>query len=224
MMFLSVPVFSEEAESEYIPKVSSLPWNFKRKIHQKEFGILVIKSKFRLYVLDKQFKVIESIPAAIGMNPDTSRKIYEGDKRTPEGLYHITRIFSTAESEDSDSYKIIQKLNTIYYKAEDGNHHYTDTNKDLGTALYGPRFFEINYPSYADKKRYKRLLNKKEIPQDEEGLKKIGYGIGIHGTNDEMSVGMKSTNGCMVLKNDDVVKLDRYIRIGTPVLIVSSLD
>lgn len=51
-------------------------------------------------------------------------------------------------------------------------------------------------------------------------------GIGIHGTHLSSSIGIRSTEGCIRLKNEDVADLKHRIRIGTPVVILpdESLD
>jgi len=44
-------------------------------------------------------------------------------------------------------------------------------------------------------------------------------GLGIHGTNDEASIGTKCSNGCIRLKNDDVIELYDFMQPGSRVLI-----
>ncbi len=54
-------------------------------------------------------------------------------------------------------------------------------------------------------------------------LKTFGRGVGqlaIHGTNKPPSVGQFSSNGCMRLNNDDVVRLAGLAPTGTPVFIL----
>ncbi len=45
-------------------------------------------------------------------------------------------------------------------------------------------------------------------------------GIGIHGTNDEDSIGTKCSNGCLRMYNRDVVELYDFIQMGSKVTIV----
>lgn len=57
-----------------------------------------------------------------------------------------------------------------------------------------------------------------------EVLKNFGGGIGqiaIHGTNNRGSVGKESSNGCIRLFNEDIVKLRDLAPTGTPVEIVA---
>ena len=47
-------------------------------------------------------------------------------------------------------------------------------------------------------------------------------GIGIHGTNDDASVGSRASAGCVRLHNDDLLALLPYVYIGMPVFITPS--
>ena len=74
--------------------------------------------------------------------------------------------------------------------------------------LYGLGAFPLNYPNLIDRKI----------------LKRDGHGIWIHGTNDPNRP-PHSTNGCIVLKNEDLKELRRLIvPRRTPVVVVSSLS
>ncbi len=48
----------------------------------------------------------------------------------------------------------------------------------------------------------------------------FGSGIGIHGTHAPQSMGLRATEGCIRLKNDDLERLRPYIEVGTPVTIL----
>ena len=73
------------------------------------------------------------------------------------------------------------------------------------TATYGARAFPMNYPNLLDRKMNKR-----------------GNNIWVHGTNEELKE--RSTNGCIVLANGDVVELEKYIRLwDTPIIIEKEL-
>lgn len=48
---------------------------------------------------------------------------------------------------------------------------------------------------------------------------KTWEGIGIHGTHDPTSIGKMATEGCIRLKNEDIVELKERVKIGTPVRI-----
>ena len=45
-------------------------------------------------------------------------------------------------------------------------------------------------------------------------------GIGIHGTHDPSSIGMRNSEGCIRLKNEDILILHSYVKRGTSVFIV----
>ena len=47
-------------------------------------------------------------------------------------------------------------------------------------------------------------------------------GIGIHGTDDETSIGLRVSAGCIRLRNDDLRALLRHVRIGMAVVVLSS--
>ena len=45
-------------------------------------------------------------------------------------------------------------------------------------------------------------------------------GIGIHGTHLPQSIGSRSTEGCIRLKNEDIIKLYGYVYVGMRVIIL----
>lgn len=47
-------------------------------------------------------------------------------------------------------------------------------------------------------------------------------GIGIHGTHDSNSIGTRATEGCIRLKNSDLEKLVKQVRVGDVVVITPS--
>ena len=49
--------------------------------------VLVVKSERRLYLL-RDNRVVASYPVQLGRSP-VGHKVFEGDGRTPEGLYHL---------------------------------------------------------------------------------------------------------------------------------------
>ncbi|UBF25996.1 L,D-transpeptidase [Kovacikia minuta CCNUW1] len=61
-------------------------------IDSKKVSILIEKSKYKL-TLFYNFKPIKSYPVVFGSNPNGD-KLYEGDQKTPEGLYHIRDLYS----------------------------------------------------------------------------------------------------------------------------------
>jgi len=47
-------------------------------------------------------------------------------------------------------------------------------------------------------------------------------GIGIHGTNNPIDIGLRATHGCVRLRNSDLVRLVKYLKVGTNVIITPS--
>ena len=73
------------------------------------------------------------------------------------------------------------------------------------TSTYGARAFPMSYPNLLDRRRSKG-----------------GNNIWVHGTNEELQE--RSTNGCIVLVNGDVVQLDSYIELwNTPIIVEQEL-
>jgi murein L,D-transpeptidase YafK len=73
------------------------------------------------------------------------------------------------------------------------------------TPTYGARAFPMNYPNLLDLK-----------------MNKGGNNIWVHGTNEELKE--RSTNGCIVLANEDVVELEKYIKLwDTPIIVEKEL-
>ncbi len=121
---------------------------------------------------------------------------------------------------NSDSYRKLSKMNEYYFKKTNGYHKYGKPEEDLGDNAYGPRYFGINYPNEEDFRRYKDALSKGIIPEKNGRNADIGYGIAIHGNNDEESIGHPCSSGCIRMFNRDIVKLEKFISLGTPVIIL----
>ncbi len=47
-------------------------------------------------------------------------------------------------------------------------------------------------------------------------------GIGIHGTHDPSSIGKRATEGCIRLRNEDLLELVKLVYVGMPVTILTS--
>lgn len=63
----------------------------KGDIDQQKISILVEKSKYKL-TLFYNLKPIKSYPVVFGSNP-TGDKLFSGDDKTPEGIYHILDLY-----------------------------------------------------------------------------------------------------------------------------------
>lgn len=92
-------------------------------------------------------------------------------------------------------------------KTPEGIYYVTNSFKERELAsLYGVRAFPIDYPN----------------PLDRE-LGRMGYGIWIHGTNKPLKP--RDTNGCVALRNEDILDLSRYIHEGqTPIIITQKIN
>lgn len=117
--------------------------------------------------------------------------------------------------------KKLKAMNNVYFKAKDGHSMFGRKDVDLGRNAYGPRFYRLDYPNSIDKKRYKKAIENDEIPKVNGRFLSIGSGIAIHGNKDPASIGNLSSSGCIRMHNKDIIKLERYIRLKTPVIISS---
>lgn len=78
------------------------------------------------------------------------------------------------------------------YDATSWKHDFKD-GKGMRLGAYGPLFFRLNVPRFND--------------------------IGLHGTIFPESIGTRSSEGCVRMKNEDIKRLYRYCYIGMPVTI-----
>lgn len=62
--------------------------SFKKPVGKDDYYIVVSKSEYLMTIYDANNNFIVSYPVAFG-NSDQSDKMYEGDRRTPEGTFHI---------------------------------------------------------------------------------------------------------------------------------------
>lgn len=88
--------------------------------------------------------------------------------------------------------------------------------KDGGRTKFGKALL-INYPNDEDRKRFTQDKRNGIISSHTD----IGGLIEIHGTGGK---GVDWTDGCVALKNSDMDVLYRLVPIGTPVVIVGSLN
>lgn len=184
------------------------------------YAIVITKKNFTLEVYNSAYEKVNSYKIGFAHNPDMKPKLYEGDNRTPEGIYEINEILSMDAGKESESYRKILNMNKVYFKKAKGYHKYGDPESDLGDNAYGPRYFGINYPNQADIDNYRKALDRGEIPAVNGKPADIGYGIAIHGNNDEDSIGHLCSSGCVRMYNRDVVDLEKYIMLSTPVIIM----
>ncbi len=185
------------------------------------YALVIIKKDFTLTVYDRDLKSVAEYRIGLGSNPDMKPKLYEGDSRTPEGVYAINEILSMDAGRDTESYRKLKKMNEVYFRASSGYHRYNKINEDLGDNAYGPRYYGINYPNGPDVRRYNRSVAEGAVPPVKGRIPGIGGGIAIHGNNDEESIGGLCSSGCVRMYNRDIVELEKYITMSTPVLVFS---
>jgi murein L,D-transpeptidase YafK len=183
------------------------------------FAVYVNKKEFRMEVYNRHMEVVSTYVIGYGSNPDMKAKLHEGDNRTPEGVYAVNEILSMDAEKTSPTYRTLSDINKKYFRAKDGHSKFGEPGVDLGDNAYGPRYFGLDYPNAEDRKRYGSALKMGALPLDGDTTPGIGYGIAIHGNNDENSVGHLSSNGCIRMYNRDIVEFEQYIRLGTPVII-----
>jgi murein L,D-transpeptidase YafK len=92
-------------------------------------------------------------------------------------------------------------------KTPEGVYFVTNSFKERElSSIYGVGAFPIDYPNPRDRK-----------------LRKEGYGIWIHGTNQGLKP--RDTNGCIVFKNQDIIELSNYIsKKYTPVIVTKKIN
>lgn len=186
---------------------------------QGKYVIYISKKRFTLEVFDRSIKPVATYVAGFGKNPDLKPKQYENDNRTPEGLYRINELLSIDADPSTASYKTLASMNKKFFRANEGHGKYLNPREDQGDNAYGPRFFGLDYPNDQDRQRYERRVKAGSIPRVKGKLTGIGFGIAIHGNNDPDGVGHPSSSGCIRLYNRDVIELEQYVQMGTPVII-----
>lgn len=75
----------------------------------------------------------------------------------------------------------------------------------------------LNYPNKEDSERFRREVSGGSLPASAD----IGGMIEIHGGGGK---GVDWTDGCIALKNNEMDRIFRYTKIGTPVTIVGSMN
>jgi murein L,D-transpeptidase YafK len=119
-----------------------------------------------------------------------------------DGDYRLVATYSSATGENSGDKQISGDR-----KTPEGVYFFTKAvGEKYLSPIYGARAFPMNYPNLMDRRRQKQ-----------------GNGIWVHGTNEELKE--RSTNGCIVLANGNVVQLDSYIRLwDTPIIIEEKIE
>ena len=112
-----------------------------------------------------------------------------------EKTYPIACGINKGNKERVGDHKTPEGLFYIDYLS-DSSHSYHDFKDGNGpvAGAFGPWFLHISMPNF--------------------------YSLGIHGTHLPSSIGTRSTEGCIRLKNEDVDDLKHRIRVGIPILIL----
>lgn len=84
------------------------------------------------------------------------------------------------------------RINQVLY-SKNIPHDFGDGKGPI-VGAYGPWFLRLDVPGFID--------------------------IGIHGTHLPQSIGSRATEGCIRLRNEDIIDLKNQIRVGTPVIIL----
>ena len=135
---------------------------------------------------------------------DTTRSrlfVYQNDKGEPR---YVTDYYISSGKNGGD------KLREGDQKTPVGVYQIVaNLSKSMLTDFYGPSAFPLSYPNEWDRR---------------EG--RDGYGIWLHGTpSDTYSRPPRASNGCVVLTNEDLLDVAKYVSIGTtPVVISNRLD
>ena len=159
----------------------------------KHLHIKVFKSRGELWVIDGG-AILKIYKCITGSN--IGDKEIEGDRKTPEGLFHI--VYKNPQSK----FHLSMGLD---YPNED------DANRGLAGGLLSPdihrRLLEdINHGNLSDEKVQNRVW---KTPLDGE--------IFIHGCAESRT----STAGCVALTNPDITELYALCPVGTPVDIIA---
>ena len=108
---------------------------------------------------------------------------------------------------------------------------------DIACAInYGPKKVRGDHKTPEGTFKINQLLNAKGLThdfKDGKGPIKDAYGpwflrldvpgfwdIGIHGTPFPESIGTRATEGCIRLRNEDILDLKQQVKVGTPVIIL----
>jgi lipoprotein-anchoring transpeptidase ErfK/SrfK len=166
-----------------------------------------------------------SVLAVVHTNPDSLNKPIPKKRYTYPGLYIVVKksVFRLTVYEDTTVVKIYpcgvgtfrgDKQKKDDYKTPEGNfyvrsieasttweHDFKGDGLGPIKGAYGPWFYRLYTGA------------------DSTNTGKAWRGIAIHGTHNPDSIGKNVSGGCIRLKNEDVLDLKHYVRVGMPVRI-----
>lgn len=138
-----------------------------------------------------------------GIVVDTNKSrlyLYRNDKGEPR---YVTDFYITTGKKGAEKLKEGDQRTPIgvYFVVD-------DLPREKLTDFYGTGAFPIDYPNAWDKR-----------------LGRNGHGIWLHGVpSDTYSRPPRASNGCVVLANEDISRLGKYLQIGhTPVIISNDI-
>ena len=187
-----------------------------------EYLILVRKSNFTLEIINRNNQVVVTYPIAYGRNPDKKAPLYGDDNRTPEGEYRISAMFSKDADTTTRSYRVLADLNKMYFRAKEGHSKFNHPEIDQGDNAFGPRDYHISYPDSNDIKNYNKNLKEGKIPIVNGKPLPLAHTYDIHGNCDKPSIGHLDTSGCIRMDNDDIIEMEKYVKVGTPIIILAA--
>ncbi|MCQ2147221.1 MAG: L,D-transpeptidase [Bacteroidales bacterium] len=120
-----------------------------------------------------------------------------GDNNQPIATYGIACAVNYGNKKVKGDHKTpegVFKINQLL-NAKGLSHDFKDGKGPIRNA-YGPWFLRLAVPGFND--------------------------IGIHGTHLPESIGTRATEGCIRLKNEDILDLKSRVNLGTPVIILPS--
>lgn len=193
--------------------------------------LLISKAAMKLSVLDGEGRPLLVVPIACGENYGDKRRA--GDRRTPEGLFTVQEILDTSrwpvpapatEAEAGAAAKTAKTGPAEHAEAAKSGAAAEEAKAETAEAGKAPagRTKRQKREKAAARPAPKAPCRSPYGPYFIRLLTPPHEGIGIHGTNDEASIGSRASAGCIRLHNDDLRRLLRYVRIGMPVFITPS--
>lgn len=193
--------------------------------------LLISKAAMKLSVLDGEGRPLLVVPIACGENYGDKRRA--GDRRTPEGLFTVQEILDTSrwpvpapatEAEAGAAAETAEAGPAEHAEAAKSGAAAEEAKAETAEAGKAPagRTKRQKREKAAARPAPKAPCRSPYGPYFIRLLTPPHEGIGIHGTNDEASIGSRASAGCIRLHNDDLRRLLRYVRIGMPVFITPS--
>lgn len=164
--------------------------------------MLAVKHRYQLHRY-QQGNLIKTYEIALSQKP-LGHKLAEGDLKLPEGFYHIVQK-ATGPFEGEEFMKF---LGAAWLRIDYPN------NEDAAAALAAKTITRKEHDSIVN-----AHLRKKMPPQNTT----LGGGIGIHGWVDpgwNPTGNRDLTWGCISLNKDNLLELNKEIKIGTPIVII----